>query len=861
MSNRQSVIAPVGFATFGELLRFLRRRVRLTQRELGVAVGYSEAQICRLEQSRRLPDPTTVAALFLPALRLSDEPELAARLLELAAAARAGRRRGRPPGPDHPGPDHPGLDGPGPDHPDHLGSGHDSGPAVAGRAEAAHRPRPVGIRRLDMAAVPAAPAQLVDRPAALDRLRGRLAAERLVVLSGLAGVGKTTLAGTLARQLADSHLVCWFAPSPGLPLSAEVLARRLIQLVTDAAPGPLRPEPAPPEPEPGPAEPPRRLPAEPLVSGEWVRAALAGQPALICVDNAHLLRDDPRLLALLVELAQAGSVAVLLVSREELPLPGTAVVRLGGLDEAEGHALIRRLNGAVPAVLADRLLARTGGSPMLLRLALGHLNAADPDAPLLVDRLEAQPEVASYLVETTLGRLDPGSQRLVALLSVFRRPVDLHDETLLELCGAFDRATDGPYDLLAAIAELQRRQIIDHPARAVLPPLLRDHGYATLIADVGRRRRLHRVAAEWSERVADDALEAAWHYTRAGDADRAADLLAARVTVVVERGQAFAAGDLAGDLLRAVRTSAGPDPDVVRRLLIARADLLAHTDRAGEAEAAYREAFVVPAPPTVRGQVGWRLADVLLERGGATEAVELCQAAAAGLPDSDAAVAGQLTAVECRAHLLLSDHDTAVGAGRHALDLAALIRPFSPQVSAEVAARAHAVLGVVCRLRRETAAALAHLGSSVAAARMAGQPRLAARATFNIGALRFEQGEVDDAARIFADLLPGMRARGDSYGAGRVLHAMGVVRLNEGDPAGALGLLTEAAATKRRLGDLAGAGASERGTALALLALGRRAEAQWLVDRVPAGAAGTGERWAHFLDTAGTVALVEGDLA
>ena len=72
--------------TFGELLRYLRRRAGLTQRELGRAVGYSEGQICRLEQSQRKPDPTTVAALFLPALKLSD-PRLAARLLQLATSA------------------------------------------------------------------------------------------------------------------------------------------------------------------------------------------------------------------------------------------------------------------------------------------------------------------------------------------------------------------------------------------------------------------------------------------------------------------------------------------------------------------------------------------------------------------------------------------------------------------------------------------------------------------------------------------------------------------------------------------------------------------------------------------------------
>jgi transcriptional regulator with XRE-family HTH domain len=80
------------FATFGDLLKHLRRRARLTQKELSIAVGYSEAQISRLEQNQRLPDLATLAALFVPALGLDDEADAAARLLELAA-----RARGEPP--------------------------------------------------------------------------------------------------------------------------------------------------------------------------------------------------------------------------------------------------------------------------------------------------------------------------------------------------------------------------------------------------------------------------------------------------------------------------------------------------------------------------------------------------------------------------------------------------------------------------------------------------------------------------------------------------------------------------------------------------------------------------------------------
>jgi WD40 repeat protein/transcriptional regulator with XRE-family HTH domain len=76
------------FTTFGDMLKYLRRRVGLTQRELSIAVGYSDAQISRLEQNERMPDLATLTARFLPALHTEDQPEIAARLLELAAAVR-----------------------------------------------------------------------------------------------------------------------------------------------------------------------------------------------------------------------------------------------------------------------------------------------------------------------------------------------------------------------------------------------------------------------------------------------------------------------------------------------------------------------------------------------------------------------------------------------------------------------------------------------------------------------------------------------------------------------------------------------------------------------------------------------------
>ena len=76
------------FTTFGDFLRFLRRRAGITQIELSIAVGYSGAQISRLEQNLRLPDISTINARVVPALGLEDEPTVVAHLIELAVNLR-----------------------------------------------------------------------------------------------------------------------------------------------------------------------------------------------------------------------------------------------------------------------------------------------------------------------------------------------------------------------------------------------------------------------------------------------------------------------------------------------------------------------------------------------------------------------------------------------------------------------------------------------------------------------------------------------------------------------------------------------------------------------------------------------------
>src|SRR4051794_13423443 len=81
---------------FGVLLKELRKRAGMTQRDLAAALNYSDSLISNLEHGQRLPDVHAVVTRFIPALGLQDEPVMATGLIEQAAAARGERLRDLP---------------------------------------------------------------------------------------------------------------------------------------------------------------------------------------------------------------------------------------------------------------------------------------------------------------------------------------------------------------------------------------------------------------------------------------------------------------------------------------------------------------------------------------------------------------------------------------------------------------------------------------------------------------------------------------------------------------------------------------------------------------------------------------------
>lgn len=90
MASRGSTFAST--TSFGLLLRQLRKRAGMTQRDLAAALGYSDSLISGLEKGQRQPDLAMVHTHFIPALGLQDDAVMATRLIESAAGARGEQR-------------------------------------------------------------------------------------------------------------------------------------------------------------------------------------------------------------------------------------------------------------------------------------------------------------------------------------------------------------------------------------------------------------------------------------------------------------------------------------------------------------------------------------------------------------------------------------------------------------------------------------------------------------------------------------------------------------------------------------------------------------------------------------------------
>jgi DNA-binding SARP family transcriptional activator/tetratricopeptide (TPR) repeat protein len=482
------------------------------------------------------------------------------------------------------------------------------------------------------------------------------AGPRIVLLSGEAGVGKTSVLARFRQELLDDGWLVAVGRCPevdGAP-PAWAWVEALRQLAAEAPPGDLAPALAP------------LLEDTEDVHGAgtdvaagrfrlhravraWLRRAATTEPAVepaatattarpvaIVLDDLHAA--DAETLLLLASAAELTDAPVLLVAayrpadnRDRLAETLAALARrsparihLDGLD----HDDVQRLVGAFADVDADTVAAlaeRTGGNPFYLRESAQLLASEGA----LVATSEV-PEGVRDVLRRRLSRLPQPAVAVLRLAAVVGREADV--ETLVEAAEADEGA------VLDALEAGLIAGLLTEPAPGrvrFVHGLVRDTMYTDL--SQLRRTRMHaRVAACTRRLRPDDYPALAHHYARAASSDTAALAVdyAVRAAELAERRYAYDAAIelLTGAVQAAAGTIAGDRDqlriDLLGRLLRAqaRAGAVAQArltrDRALDiAVAAGREelliaaftAWDVPAPWQIRpyGMIDHRVVDLL----------------------------------------------------------------------------------------------------------------------------------------------------------------------------------------------------------------------------------------------------------
>ncbi len=365
-------------------------------------------------------------------------------------------------------------------------------------------------------------APIIGRGDELGQLRAALVAAsggagRLVLLSGEPGIGKTRLAGA-ATEMAGEYGVPVAAgraiDDPGMPplwpwrgVSRSVPA---LAAVLDGAAGSTD----------GSADSASARFAMFAAASEALAAAAADHGLLVVLED--LQWADRSSLLLLHHLAGEITCSRLLVVATTRDVTGAPLaellpallragearpIRLTGLSRADiAQWLRQRTTGADPDRLADRLLARTGGNPLFVRMLVERGPAA------LDEGLRGFPEL-QRLVLAHLNGLDDAARDLLDVASVLGEQLD--PQVLAEVSGLSAAAVGATLDRAAALGVLTAAS--EDAGLSFAHALVRDAVYEAL--GPSRRMSLHERAAralEQSGRAAARAGQIAVHWQRSG---------------------------------------------------------------------------------------------------------------------------------------------------------------------------------------------------------------------------------------------------------------------------------------------------------------------------------------------------------
>jgi ATP/maltotriose-dependent transcriptional regulator MalT len=333
------------------------------------------------------------------------------------------------------------------------------------------------------------------RDASLSELRELRHGNRLIHVSGPAGVGKTCLVAEHAAMVASHRPVVWYQLRHGLNDNLITFLLDLAGTLTGQLPAaPLQ------------ALKDSVTRHEPGLASRVALQALQDLEMLLVLDNYQLTEPDVSFNGFIEEAtSRTAALDVITISRRQAQRRGSgAALHVPPFAMDETAAFLEQLRIEADHQLVGTVHEWTGGLPQLIKYSASWLKTATPAEIAEGARplMEAD-DVQDFLLDSITELIDPEDRHILSAASVFR-----------------DRFTD---DALAYVAERSRGQVLDTSRRLIRYYLatraldgevaffhtsIRDYVHARL--DPHERVQFHLRAAHCFER-SKEPDEAAYH--------------------------------------------------------------------------------------------------------------------------------------------------------------------------------------------------------------------------------------------------------------------------------------------------------------------------------------------------------------
>lgn len=350
----------------------------------------------------------------------------------------------------------------------------------------------------------------------------------VVVIVGMAGVGKTSLAAMLARHVADNTATFWhsFHTNEGI----EVLLRKLAAFLAyhgqtklwhmlhhkkqmDDEHKTISPD-------------------EQLVLSDYVLQMLRDQRYLLCLDDVQFL-ENTHLVELLYQETQQGHLQLILTTRCLPSFVSSAEGSfLDGLTLEDTARLLAERGVLQSDDLVKELWQHTRGNAQFLTLAMDTLSrASDPEA--IITQLAQTNDIEHYLLHEVDERLTDNELAVMQAVAILLE----HEGTRDVIEAVLDQSR-----IQRTLHELTRRHLLILSAETGerlygMHAILQSFFYAGLSRR--ERRAMHHRAALYYDSEEEDILKAAVHYAHAARYQEAAERATHSVWKLIDQGHAL----------------------------------------------------------------------------------------------------------------------------------------------------------------------------------------------------------------------------------------------------------------------------------------------------------------------------------